>query len=356
MQIAIDVKSTGGSITGKGVYTLNLVKELVRIDPKKYVLIGDQNTPDFGPVKLIRFKSGPFWHLKVLSFLKKNKFKYYFSPTSFIVPSLLKHKTTKPIITVHDLAAFIFPNQNNKKALIVEKITLKKACKKSKYIFCVSENTKKDLVKILDIDPSKIIKAPPAANKDFFEKPSQNQLSKVRDKYKLPNEFLLSVSTIEPRKNQKLILEAFEELKDDYPNLDLVLIGGKGWGDHSFLNKKSSRVHLTGYVPFEELKYFYNLSKAFLFPSIYEGFGIPALEAIATGTPVISSNNSSLPEVCGNAAIYIDPYSKEDLTGAIKKIISDAKLRQSLLNKASKQSRVFSWEKTAKILHETLTK
>jgi glycosyltransferase involved in cell wall biosynthesis len=176
---------------------------------------------------------------------------------------------------------------------------------------------------------------------------------RVRGRFGLQGDFLLFVSTIEPRKNVPTLLRAFRRLMDAYhPNVQLVLAGEKGWlYDEVFQLvrdlKLVDKVVFLGRVSTEELLWLYNVAQALVSPSIYEGFGLPPLEAMACGTPVIVSNVSSLPEVVADAGILVDPYDAEELSVAMWRLLSDAELRASLIEKGYKRAGFFSWDKAA---------
>ena len=208
-----------------------------------------------------------------------------------------------------------------------------------------------DIVKIRGLEFTKLL----VKDFDAIEKGIDRTafLEKIRQKHNLPKAFLLGVGTLSPRKNFSRFIQAFDQLAPEYPDTHLVIVGNKGWNFDDILEEGNrEKVHLIGYVDAAELVALYNLAKIFVFPSLYEGFGIPPLEAMSCGCPVVTSNISSLPEVVGDAALLIDPYSTEEIAGAIGTLLANSELNQDLSRKGLRQATKFSWEKSAKKLLE----
>jgi len=176
--------------------------------------------------------------------------------------------------------------------------------------------------------------------------------SYILHQYGIKDPFILYVGTLEPRKNIPTLIHAFAKVKKDGFPQKLLLIGGKGWKYEeifSAINELSltDQILIPGYVPDEDLVYFYNVADLFVYPSLYEGFGLPPLEAMACGTPVITSNKSSLPEVVGDAALLVDPLDVRALAGAIERVLANEELRAQLSERGLKRAKFFSWKKTA---------
>lgn len=359
MKIAIDIRTAGGEKTGKGFYTLNLVYNLLKLDQdNQYLLYTDLKIPGFSEFKNVEQRvvkgRGMFWHINVARDCKKQAVDLYWAPTSYIVPALIS-KSIKTIITIHDLVAFLFPNRHNKKAVILEKIFIQRALKKCTRVLAVSENTKKDVIERFKYDPSKIEVIHCAASKDF-QVLAQEDLHQFAKDTNLPTKFFLAVGTIEPRKNYASLIRAFAQLVEKDPDIHLVIVGGKGWQYQdveaqirkNYLGKK---VHMLGYLSGNSLVKLYNLAQALVFPSLYEGFGIPPLEAMQCGCPVICSNKASLPEVVGEAAILVDPKDHNQIAQAMLEIGDRTDLRDAGLKQAQK----FSWKKSAEKLLKIVT-
>ena len=259
---------------------------------------------------------------------------------------------TKLVLTVHDLSPVVHPEFYSLRRRIWHRLLNYRASfKRADLIFAVSEYTKYDLVKIFKLDPEKIkVVYPGVDHKIFTPELDQRLQHKVRQKYNLPAKFILSISTIEPRKNLAGLIEAFEKIRD--PEVRLVIAGRLGWLYREILEKirnsqKKDKIKLIGYVAEADKPFLISQAEMVCYPSFYEGFGFQPLEAMACGVPVISSARTSMPEVCGDAALLIEPYHLEDLRAAIESLLTDRHLRQSLIAKGLAQSQKFTWQKTA---------
>lgn len=358
MKIAIDIREAGKQKTGKGWYTYNMVKELLKLDTQnQYLLYGNSKKnpyKDAVNAKLKFIEAGSTkWHFKVIKDIKEEKVDLFFAPTSYIIPAFAP-KSLRVIITVHDLVAFLFPASHNKKAMIVERLTLKKALKKVSDVFVVSENTKKDLLsKFKLLNEQKIHLTPCAASKVFSKPVNEEELLEFKNQKKLPDIFILAVGTLEPRKNISTLIKSYVNIKKWHPEYKLVLVGKKGWKYEQIEEtlKKfqvEKDVIFPGYLKDDELQKIYKLAKVFVFPSLYEGFGIPPLEAMASGCPVVCSNKASLPEVMGEAGILIDPTNAYKMADAISSLIENENVRNMMIERGYKQAEKFSWAASAK--------
>jgi len=258
----------------------------------------------------------------------------------------------KHIITIHDLSFDLYSNFYSMKGRIWHGIVRpKKLVEKSDKVIAVSENTKKDLIDRYKLRPDKIKVIYSGIDFDFFHEIDENKKEEIRKKYNLDKPFILTLGNIEPRKNIQGLIEAFNNLKDKY-NLEhqLVFIGA---GNQRYLNylrrslPYSSDILFTGYISSEEKAYLYRLSSLFVYPSFYEGFGFPPLEAMACGVPVICSNSSSLPEIVGNAGLLVDGYNINELTESIFQMLTNNGLRDNFIKRGLERAKFFSWRKTA---------
>ena len=358
MKIAIDIRTAAGEKAGKGWYTFLMVHELLKNDSEnEYILYTRNRVPGFeeyknAQVKAVKSKS-ILWHLTVAHDAKKENVDIFWAPTSYITPNILS-KSIKTIMTVHDLVAFLFPQKHNLKATIIEKFFLKRAIKRSAKIVTVSKNTANDLQDKFKTSFSKIDTIPCAGN-DIYKRLNHDDLTGFAKKTNLPKKFFLSVGTIEPRKNYVKLIKAFAMVSERYPEYNLVIVGKDGWQYEEVYeeirkNYLQKKVHILGYLSGKSLVSLYNLAEAFVFPSVYEGFGIPPLEAMMCGCPVIASYSSSIPEVVGESALLIDPASETAIASGMNKIIKDDELREKLINKGVLQAKKFSWESSAKQL------
>lgn len=258
----------------------------------------------------------------------------------------------RSVITVHDLVFMMYPHFLTKDAARYYG-QIDQAVRRADAIIAVSKATKNDTIRLLGVPEHKVHVIYEAASSVFRPLNKPDLLQRVRGRFGIPGDFLLFVSTIEPRKNIPTLLKAFRQLLDGYRvDVSLVLAGAKGWlYDEVFqlteeLNLVDD-VFFLGRVSTEELVWLYNTAQALVAPSIYEGFGLTPLEAMACHTPVIVSDVSSLPEVVGDAGLLVDPYEVEELAVAMWRILDDGELRQCLIEKGAKRAAFFSWDKAA---------
>lgn len=363
--IAIDIREAArGKRAGKGWYTLQLVREILTQDKKnQYILYTDQPFPEFGNFENATQKFFPprsfIWHYKVMRDMKKNPPDIFFAPTSYIIASFAP-KNLKTIITVHDLVAWLAGSRHNKKATFIEHRTLPGAIKKACHIITVSESTKSDLQKLFRIPQEQVSVIHCAAGRAFREIIPEEKNAAARE-LKTPEKFILSVGTLEPRKNYGTLLKAFAKLRKKNPEIHCIVIGSKGWSYREITKtaealKINEFVHFPDYVSEENLVKYYNLASLFVYPSLYEGFGIPILEAMQCACPVITSNCSSMPEVAGEAAQLIDPKNIDELSQKMEKMLMNEQMRKTMKEKGLEQARKFSWRKSAAQLLELFQK
>ena len=217
------------------------------------------------------------------------------------------------------------------------------------HILTISEFIRQEIIEDFKLPPS-MVTAIPLAPDPLFASCAADIVKKIRIKYNLPDSYLLFVSSLEPRKNIDLLIEALHMANTDIP---LVLVGWNGWGDKKWFEKiketdLKNRIYFTGHIPDDDLKAIYNGAQALVYPSLYEGFGLPIVEAMACGCPVICSNAASMPEVAGDAAILIDPARSDELAQAIETVVHDAEIRTKLVARGFKQADSFTWNHTAR--------
>ena len=263
----------------------------------------------------------------------------------------------KRISVVHDIAFEFYPQYIQAKNLAYLKTQLSKSLRRSDRIVAVSEATKRDIVEHYQIPESKISVVYNAVDTDHFNPTASERTSVVLQARHIPEKYVLFVGNVEPRKNVEGLLQAYAE---SYPShgLALVIAGSKGWNDHGIKQRlhklKNLPIYRTGFVDDDELAALYAGAVAFVYPSFYEGFGIPCLEAMACGCPVITSNTSSLPEIVGSAGLLIDPNDTAAITKAIIRVSSDVKLRNKLTEAGLKQAMKFTWQESAKQLSNVI--
>jgi glycosyltransferase involved in cell wall biosynthesis len=258
----------------------------------------------------------------------------------------------KSLMTIHDLSYLAYRQFSLASGRWHYAFKIKNYAEKVDAIIADSESTRSEIIKYLKIPQEKIHVIHLACSEAFQPLPKSDRTQAIMEKYKIKGNFILFVGTLEPRKNLKGLIQAYDRsrAKEDYL---LVLAGGKGWKyKHIFRLVKQlkleERVVFCGYVPDSDLPALYNSASVFVYPSFYEGFGLPPLEAMACGTPVITSHTTSLPEVVGDAGVYVDPFAVEQISVSIDTVLSDTKLRQSLREQGLKRAKIFSWERTAR--------
>jgi glycosyltransferase involved in cell wall biosynthesis len=272
------------------------------------------------------------------------------------------HPSFKTIITVHDMSHVHYPRETYPP--MYRKLTknLPQDASRAHAILADSESTKHDTMTYLGVPPAKVHVIYSGVSRLFRPIASEAERAVCRRRYALPTRFLLYLGTVEPRKNVLRLLEAFRLLSAD-PRFQhhLVMAGGRGWRDTSIQRTLASfpqrtRIVLTGWVEQADLPALYSMADVFVYPSLYEGFGLPVVEAMACGTPVITSNVSSLPEVAGDAALLVDPRSTDSIALAVRRLIEDPGLTESLRKKGLNRARLFSWESSARRALEIFTR
>lgn len=347
MKIAIDIQTTLGQPTGFGFYVSNLISTLRKNQSEhEFILIRPETQKDFSTPQ--RF----WWDQFTLPRKARSEGADLLHQPCFSAPFFFKGPV---VITIHDIISILFPENIPFASRMFYSKWMPYSYRKAREIITISDSTKRDIQKVLKIPAQKISVIPLAVDQKFNTNVSQDKVKKVKQKYSLPDDYLLHLGTIEPRKNLEFLIDVFHEaLKDDKnKNLHLVITGKKGWYYEGLFEKVErlnlkEKVIFTGYLEEEDKPALYKGARIFTFPSLYEGFGLPPLEAMATGAPVISSNTSSMPEVIGDAGILISPKDKNAWVKAITRVNSNDALRKEMAEKNKAQVNKFSWDLTAK--------
>lgn len=272
---------------------------------------------------------------------------------NFVIPPNISGKV---ITTIHDLTYILYPNTmdtSNRKRLEKD---MKSTVKRADYIITISESSKRDIIKYLDVDESKIQVIYPGVDEVYKRTLNSDEITTVKNKYNIHGKYLLYLGTLEPRKNIETIVRAYNCFKkSDKDNIKLVLAGKKGWLYESIFKlvkefNIEDNVIFTDYIDDMDKAPLYQGAEVFLFPSLYEGFGIPVIEAMASRIPVITSNSSSLPEAAGDAAIITEPLDYKKISNSIERILNENGLREKMINEGIKQASKFSWDSSAQKL------
>ena len=364
MRIAFDIRGVDGKSGGKGVWTANVLKSILNQDrDNQYFLFTnseDETEYRFFPnVNVIRIHGrGFFWHWRFYKKMLENKIDILIATESYIVPFFHNPDKLKVALVVHDLVAFKSPAKHQRRATWIERLTLKGAVKKSRWIFTVSQYTKKDLIqKYPKYDLDEKAKVIYAGVRDIFaRKMDGNKIVSVQRRYNLDPDYIMMAGTLEPRKNILGALEAYSLLSPkNQQRFRFVVIGKRGWYYKQIFHKVKElnlmlRVKFLEYIPDDDLVTLMQGAKIFLFPSFYEGFGLPILEAMQCGVPVLASRVTSIPELGVNAIHYADPSDVVDIADGITQLIENEEYRNQLRLKGFEQVKNFSWGKTAKLI------
>jgi len=276
--------------------------------------------------------------------------------TDFTLPPTLPG--TRTLLTVHDLSFVRVPETASPPLKAYLDAVVPRSVRRAGHVLADSEATRDDLIALYDTPPGKITVLWSGVDARFAPVTDTTVLRAVRERYHLPDgPFLLSVGTVQPRKNYARLIEALARLRQETHDLGLVIAGGKGWLEdpiYAALDQFGLReaVVFTGFADDADLPALYSLARAVALPSLYEGFGLPVLEAMACGTPVVTSNLSSLPEVAGDAALLVNPLDVDELTDALQRLVSDEPLRAALRERGLARAATFTWERAARQLRD----
>jgi glycosyltransferase involved in cell wall biosynthesis len=364
MRIAIQASDLDAErIDGTRVYILNLLKNFGTLDTASEFLIYHKNKfnpeltpPNFPNYKILKRNWPLFWtQMRLGTSLWRQKPDVLWMPMHNI--PIIRSKKIRTVVTIHDLAFKYFPECFTGWELMKLNFLAKMAIERSDGIITISESSKKDILKFFPkIKEEKIKVIYHGFDREVFEKERNDKKEReVKDKFKIKGEYILYVGAIQPRKNLGVLIDAFGKIKKEekYKKLKLVLAGEKAWMWEDIFEKigvssVKNDIITPGKINFENLGHLMRGASVFVFPSLYEGFGIPSLEAMAANVPVICAKNSSLPEVAGDAALYFEGNDSLDLASKIKTVLWDDELRGSLIQKGIFRIQKFSWEKCAK--------
>ncbi len=357
MRVGIDARLVYYSQAGIGQYILHLVDGLAKVDGENDYVLLQSRKDDTTILERPNFKRVSLWtpsHHRLERYslnveLMRLGLDVLHSP-DFIPPH---RPTCKSVITVHDLAFLLYPHFLTKESARYYG-HIDQAVRWTDHIISVSESTKRDTIQHLGVPEEKITVVHEAANPIFCPLDKAEAQEQVRNRHGVDGPYILFVSTIEPRKNVPTLLRALWQLVTCYKeDVRLVLAGGRGWlFEDAFAVvdelKLDDRVHFVGRVSSEDLLYLYNAAEMLAHPAFYEGFGLPPLEAMACGLPVVASNVASLPEVVGDAGQLIDPHDADELTVSMWRVLNDSALRTQMREKGLVQAGRFSWERAAR--------
>jgi glycosyltransferase involved in cell wall biosynthesis len=394
MRIAIDGRTIKSTATGVGQYAENLVRSLLKIDHENhYVLfliepndeIEAQNLTKILVTGYERMVLNRWWENLILpQYIQAHHIDLYFSP-AYALPYLPRfaplgavmpgkrirqllniQPKARYVVTIHDLISYIHPEFFTPKMRMWQKFFVPNALKVADMIIADSETTKQDITRLFDTDPTRIEVIWPWFDTKYQQVADENLLREVRSAYGLPDKFILCLGTVEPRKNIAGLARAYSmlpaHLQKEYR---LVLGGALGWYADSIMNEvrsintHGSIIHLD-YVEHRHMPALYTLASCLAFPSFYEGFGLPLVEAMACGAPILTSNISAIPDVVGDAALLVDPWDTTGIARALEQILTDRRLQDTLRARGFERMKLFDWrrntERTLSVFNATMEK
>ena len=349
---------------GIGTYIRNLLRHLTRLDRQTefVVLCRPADAAALAAlgenVRPVVETAGNYSiaeQIRVPLALKRERVALFHAP-HYVLPPLVMCRS---VVTIHDCIHLMFPQYlPSKFALRYARSSITMASRRATRIITVSESSKRDILRFVDVSPAKIDVIPNAYDERFAIEPREEDVVRVRERYQLHDDFVLYAGIVKPHKNLDRLIEAFGLVRRrGLDHIKLVLIGDE-ISRYTALRRAVHRhqlhkyVRFLGYLPEETLAVMYRLAGVFVFPSLYEGFGLPPLEAMASGTPVVTSNVSSLPEVAGDAAVLVDPYDPAAIADGIYRVLADEDLRNALRRKGLRRAAQFSWEASAARVRE----
>lgn len=360
--VCIDISAAVNGRAGLGRYATALAAALIEQHPDQIRLFGNftaegRPLPELAaaPLRAVRMGYKP-WRMAVwLGQILRFNFERLIGPADVYHATehlLIPLRHTPTILTVHDLIYRLFPQHHKKLNYWYLNAAMPLFVRRADHIIAVSHSTRRDLIQHYDVPDEKITVVHEAAAPTFVPQPP-DQVERVRRQYSLPDRYLLAVGTIEPRKNYARLVEALASLRRDDPDLRLVIAGPDGWLTEGFYQAierhgQADAVIRPGWVADDDLPALMAGATALAQPSIYEGFGLPVLEAMAVGTPVACSHTSSLSEIAGDAALTFDPEDGEALTAMLRRLLNNAVLRDELREKGRQRAAGFSWERAAR--------
>jgi glycosyltransferase involved in cell wall biosynthesis len=362
MTICLDLSAAAHERAGLGRYAASLAGALLELEPTLTAFINDPRESSLPPplnalptytARLPRKR----WRLRAaVSYFGGPTIDHafpgvtLFHATEHLLPKLSRARS---VFTLHDIAYLLFPQYHLLQNRIYLALMMPRFLARADRIIAVSENTRRDALRFYRLDPAKIDMIPEGVEPHFRPETNPDRLVALRTRYALPARFLLYIGTIEPRKNLPTLLEAYRTLRDWGCEFRLVIVGKKGWLCKGFFHRLrelglEGEVIFPGYIPDDDLPALYSAAEAFVFPSLYEGFGLPPLEAMACGTPVVCSNASSLPEVVGDAGLLVAPDDVSGLAAAVERVLADPSLRAELSARGRERAARFTWHETAR--------
>ncbi len=362
MHIAIDAHSVGTELGGNESYATNLIEALARIDQTNlYTLYVTKPAaikrfadrwPNF-KVKLTR----PHTPLVRIPLTLSRELRRHPVDVLHVQYTAPPFAPCPVVATIHDLAFEHLPATFNRRSWMQLRLTVRRTARRAAHIITISEYSRGDISRTYGIPLERISVTPLAAPPDLLPVTNEAELKRIRESYGIQKDYILSLGSIQPRKNLVRLIEAYSCLRGTRPEVklpQLVLAGKRGWLDSETFravekNALGKDILFTGYVPERDLAGLFSGAVCFVYPSYFEGFGLPVVEAMQCGVPVIAGNRTSLPEVVGEAGVLFDPFDTQDLVNALTKVIDDSGFRAGLRAKGLERAKRFNWRTTAQL-------
>jgi len=361
MTICFDLSAAAHERAGLGRYAASLARALLELGVPLTGFVNDPNEGGLPP---------PLNRLQVFTAnLPRKRWRLRAALSDFGGPSLRKtfpgvtlfHATehllpaipgARTVFTLHDVAYLLYPQHHLLQNRLYLTAMMPRFLARADRVICVSENTRRDALRFYALPENKLVVIPEGVEAHFKPITDPAQLEAVRRQHRLPRRFILYVGTIEPRKNLRLLLEAYAVLRQSVPEVGLVIAGGTGWLYEGFFERLQTlaleqAVTLTGFVPEADLPALINCAEVFAYPSLFEGFGLPPLEAMACGVPVVASRTSSLPEVIGDAGVLLPPTDVLAWVNALSGLLANPSLRAELRRRGLRRAQQFTWQTAA---------
>jgi len=362
LHIAIDAHSVGAQLAGNETYAVNLIEALAGIDQtNEYTLFVTKRTaldrfsdrwPNF-KVKQT-FPHTPLVRIPLTLSAALRRRRVDVLHVQYTAPPF----APCPVVaTIHDLSFEHLPETFKRRSRAQLQLTVRHTARRARQILTLSEFSRDDIIKTYNVDPARVFVTPPAAPTHFAPVTSSSELQRIRTTYGIKRDYILSLGSIQPRKNLVRLIKAYSSLQKLRPELvlpQLVLAGKRGWLERDTLRAAaesalSTDILFIGYVPEKDLPGLYSGSVCFAYPSYFEGFGLPLIEAMQCSAPVIAGNLTSLPEVVGDAGLLFDPFNEMEIAQALAQIIENPNYRDELRDKGIERARLFNWHTTARL-------
>jgi glycosyltransferase involved in cell wall biosynthesis len=356
VRIAIDARKLHDF--GIGTYIRNLLIQLGRIDTETdYLLLCRSRdcaiASEIGPnFRCVTERSTPYSvgeQIHIPMTLRREHVDLFHEP-HYVLPPLIHCRS---VVTIHDCIHLMFPQYlPNRLAYAYARGAIWAAVRRSDRILTVSETSKSDILRRFNVPADKITVVYNAIDDRLRVPPTEDEVARVRERYQLDDPFVLYVGNIKPHKNLERLIDAFDRLRrSGLDHLKLLILGDEitkhqGLRRAVHQHKLHKHVRFLGFVPIETLAVLYRLAAVFVFPSLYEGFGLPPLEAMACGTPVVTSNASSMPEIVGEAAFLVDPYDVDSIADGMRQVLTRPDLRATLVERGFERAKMYSWEQS----------